>query len=238
MAGLSTLARATSAILALCVGVFSGTASANLLTNGDFEAGTLAGWSNVGPDLSPGCGGQHQAVAYASAIGAFCSSAPLVPPYAGGTFAAYSRTGDGTDIGFGQTVAVIAGVPIFFSLDFAVREVQIAGEGRANQMVKLFLNGDMVASQSFGAPTTNFGHFEGLYTPGGSSLDFVMVSNRPLSFGTGFGQVFFDNAVIEQSVPMPEPSSALLLGAGFAGLFGWRRRRFAKKSFPSRLAVG
>ena len=126
----------SSLVIILIMTVTSPCAFANLLVNGDFETGTAGGWSPVGPTLS-GCGGDHDALQYSLASEKFCRSLPLIPPYDGQAFAGYARTGGGVVIGFEQTVSVTPGVSTFFSLDFAVREVQIPGQARARLTVRM-----------------------------------------------------------------------------------------------------
>ena len=48
---------------------------------------------------------------------------------------------------------------------------------------------------------------------------------------SGFGEHFaMDNFTFNETAPVPEPSTILLMGAGLLGLVGYNRKRFSKKS--------
>jgi len=102
-----------------------------------------------------------------------------------------------------KPVSVTTGI-LFYSLDFAVREAQIPGDSRVDQTVTLRLNGDIVASEFFDNPSTEFGHFEGIFISQSDQVTFTMVSNHPLNHATGFGQIFFDNATVVVQVTLEE----------------------------------
>lgn len=164
----------------------------NALINGTFENVTLEGWTNVGPEY-----GSHEAVPYAWVPAAWGGPSPITPPYAGGDYCAYARTGGGAELGFSQTIEVPTGQEVNYHLDFAVRETQIPGQSRANQIVRLYLNDELVGESTFMIlDPVSFGSFSGTFEPEGTTLTFTMVSDRGISHATGWGHVVFDNAVV------------------------------------------
>ena len=194
------------------ISVFSCLAE-NLLLNFDFETGTLNDWNLFGNDR-----GLSKAVLYSEADG-FGSILPLTPPFAGGDFGAFLRA-DSSEIGFEQTVSVVAGEEYSYSLNFAVREVQIPGDPRQEQTVILRLNGNEVESQLFPAITTSFGNFQGTLTPTSNELTFTALSIRNTNFAFGNGQFFIDNAILDgiPGATIPEPSTWVLMFMVIGGL--------------------
>ncbi len=184
---------------AMVVGVVARGAA---LMNGDFEKGTLRGWTPVASIYGGTVAARYSAVpSYGGAI-------PITPPYVGGVFVGCARTGGGVEVGFTQTVLVPAGKLVYYSLDYAVRETQIPGQSRAAQTVRLYLNDQKVNEAVYPAPTLSFGHFEGSIVATRNSLEFTMVSYRPLWATTGWGEILFDNAVVSfvspaSSTPLP-----------------------------------
>lgn len=169
---------------ALIVGVDDGEI---VLVNGDFEAGSLDGWTLLGEDLN-----YHQAVSYAAVPG-YGGPDDIVPPYDGGTYGGYARTGGDVEVGFQQTIMVPAGEPLDYSVDFMVSETQIPGDGRTDQIMRLYLNGTRVAEEIFPDLHTEFSSFSGTYVPDGQLLTIEVVSLRPLMRATGWGIVVVDN---------------------------------------------
>jgi hypothetical protein len=184
---------------AMVVGIV---ARAAALINGDFEKGTLRGWTPVAPVY-----GGPVAARY-SAVPSYGGAVPITPPYVGGSFVGCARTGGDVEVGFTQTILVPAGKMVYYSLDYAVRETQIPGQSRAAQTVRLYLNDQRVNEAVYPAPTLAFGHFEGRIVATQSSLEFTLVSRRPLAAPTGWGELLFDNALVSlvppaNSTPLP-----------------------------------
>jgi hypothetical protein len=225
-------------LLAMAV-IYSSSVSANLLSNPDFESGTLSNWTLVGQNSACNV---NQVVDYTNVPG---SGGPDSIPSLGGTYAAYLRPGGILTTGISQTVAGVPLVELSYSVDFYVREVQLSGDSRTEQTIFLYLNGDLVDQLTVAAPTDDPGtsaSFSGTYTTVSDSVEFRIESLRPdCSFA--WGQLLIDNAVLDCSNPddcvAPPPTATpvptmsayglVLTAVGLlvvAGL-GWSRRKKA-----------
>jgi hypothetical protein len=162
---------------------------ANEVVNGDFEDGTLTGWTEVGT----GPFVKHQAIAY-TAIPDDWADAGVTPVAHGGTYCALVVTGSGIQLGFEQVIAVKSGLRYAYYADYLLKEAQIPGQDRAFQTVQLYINGALVASHTSGAlATPEYGSFSGYYIPTTNELTLRVVSVRILSLGTGQGRMCLDN---------------------------------------------
>jgi hypothetical protein len=161
--------------------------NANLIQNDGFETGDTSEWTSVNGNIN-----YEGAEAYADAFGG-----AINPPYNGGVYGGFQRPGDNIEMGFSQTVSVVPSVELQYSLDFTAREVQIPGDSRGDQTISLRLNGDLVDQQVMISGGEQFGSFSGNYTPNTGTVTFSMTSLRVVSFATGSGQVFFDNATLD-----------------------------------------
>lgn len=158
------------------------------VTNGDFEGGSISAWKTLG--LSAAYNGTRT---YAELL-ALGSPTSFEPGYEGGEYAAFARTGSGIEAGFYQTIPVTPGESLYVRADFLVREVQIPDQERAEQWVRLYLDGQLVDEQHVPSTLAASGTLSGRFTPTGRQMKFTMVSYRPLNEGTGNGFVAFDNA--------------------------------------------
>ena len=86
------------------------------------------------------------------------------------------------------------------------------------------------------APLFNGSRF--IQLPSGAALwgDLLVVTTRIIAFETGTDNDFQD-IVVYAAIPVPEPSSLLLLGVGVAAVIGLRWRRFSPAFMTSHCAV-
>jgi hypothetical protein len=181
--------------------ISTATANANLLGNPGFESGDTSEWEVVGAVENSRNAG---AVDYETASGD-----EIITLYDGGTYGGFRRTGEAEEKGYSQTVPVVPGVKLTFSLDFVAREVLIPTDGRGNQTVSLWLNGVQMREDmpAYTEDETN-GHFSGNFTPSIDTVTFTMTSLREDGlvmtdhgvvhfWNTGHAQVYFDNANLE-----------------------------------------
>jgi hypothetical protein len=195
---------------------------ANLLSNGDFESGTVDGWALVGQNDS--CN-SIQAVDYGNVPDAFGGSASI--PSLGGTYGGYVRPGGVNNVGLAQTLVGVPLGDLTYSVDFYVREVQLPGDTRTEQTVYLLLNGTIVDQLTVPAPgetpgTT--GSFSGQYTATTSIVEFRVESERA-SCGFAWGQLIVDNAVLDCAdspgcALVPPPPTTYMVGGQVVGLSG------------------
>ncbi len=169
---------------------------ANNVVNGDFENGTLDGWTTVGtgPFVHP------MAIAYAAMPDQLFEDAGVNPVAHGGVYCAFVQTGSGIELGFEQAIVVKAGVKYAFYADYLLREAQIPGQDRVAQTIQLYIDGTLMASHTSGTlAVPEYGSFSGYYVPATDQLTLRVVSVRPLDIGTGMGEMCLDNVrLVEQ----------------------------------------
>jgi hypothetical protein len=194
---------ALSVLAAGSLGV-SGVASANLLTNGDFETGSFAGWTTSGLTCS-GVGS-----AFNSATGG-CFGYDGDPGPHGGTAAAYLGTaaGGGVISQSFDTVAGAAYVVNFYLANGAYQQVT------APNSLSVVAGGNLLLSLT-DAGAQGFVHYTYEFLASSDTSSLVITHGNVPSF-------FILDDVSVTSVP--EPSSLLLMGIGLAGVAFFARRR-------------
>lgn len=196
------------------------TASANLITNGDFETGDLTGWTH------------SESV---DVVNFSTSSLPGWLANAQGMNGNFALLGGGTSSGdsfLRQNFTVSGATSITLAFDYAFDYFDLNSSADDTFIALTTYTGDVVgtitmldlSSSYIGA---NYGHYEKTF-----DLDPAWTLNASMSFklsevgGWTCSVVGIDNVNV---TPVPEPATILLVGIGLIGFATYGRKHFSIK---------
>lgn len=202
-------AACAAAALVACAG-----AQANLVTNGDFEAGSLAGWTTyLGAN-----GSLPQAnVTVFDTTGAGSSQAATLRVGTTITFVPGSA-------GISQQFSALGGM-VTLSADIATFRSSTAGSNLDAGLFQLIIDGNVLDGVDFGSITTGAER----NTLGASTVLTAGLHELRLQITRTFapaGDVFgyFDNVVVSEAGSVPEPTALALALLAFGAVAAARRR--------------
>jgi hypothetical protein len=199
---------------------------AQTITNGDFETGTLSGWT-----------------VFTTSNGTTGIGLPDVVSFnttgSGASDAAQFNVGevifDSTQQGGGLSQTITAPGSGLYTLteDFASQDDAAGGVNGSAGTFSIIIDGITVATDNLGAFATSNqvlrGSFDESVALTAGPHTFETEITRPfLSGGTSTPTEYIDNISLTPSGVTPEPSSLLLFGTGLLGLAPFRRKFFGR----------
>jgi hypothetical protein len=215
-------------LLAMC-GLAAPLSSSAAVVNGDFETGNLAGWTLVGSGKATGSGigvapteGVFQG--YIETTGNFTALAPAVVASLGVPGSAIIGLGAGAPTngtGISQDVTVLAGDTLTFDWNFLTDELNEAATYNDFGFFSISGSAFLLASRNSSiyntvSPPAGFDGQTGWAT---QTYTFPAAGTYKIGFGvfnvgdSGHNSVLLLDAI---SIPVPEPTSIVLLAAGMS----------------------
>ena len=205
----------------------------NIITNGDFETGTLAGWTNAGDGY--GYNAFYEVVNNGGATPISGHTKP-VNANGGGYFAISDQNSAGNEILIQSFT--IAGASQTLSFDwYDNNTTSFTNDGALNYNTSQTMRVDILGSGA-GATDTGTGVVQNLLLNQTSSGWTTSLFNLNLAAGTyqlrfasneccSFQEFGIDNVVLNDATAVPEPAMLGLFGLGAIGLGLSRRRKAA-----------
>ena len=216
----------------------SAASAANLIVNGDFESGTLAGWSEFDQ-----AGGSGSWFALSGTSGPL-SGEPTVGPAGGSFYALTDQTGPGSHVllqsftvaggsqmlSFDMFVNNWAGIVVGCDgLDYTVSPTECGRVDILTGTANPFDTGAGVVMNLYQG-SDPFGTNPNPYTAYSFALN-LPAGTYQLRFAETDNQLFFnmgvDNVVLT-SGSTPEPGTLVIFGSGLLGIGGWIRRKMIR----------
>ena len=204
-----------------------GSASASLITNGDFETGDLTGWTSSG------------------AVSVVNPTTPSLPDWLAsvqGMDDNFALLGWGTGSGdsvLSQDFTVSGATSITLAFNYAFDFIDVNPSDDDTFLAITTYTGDIagtvtmldLASSLIGA---NYGHYEETFALNpawnlDADMSFTLSEVGGLFSGGTASMAGIDNVNVNIA-PVPVPPTILLMGSGLLGLVGYNRKRFSKKS--------
>jgi hypothetical protein len=194
----------------------SGPANADIITNGNFQTGTLAGWTVFTTSNGSNGAGLPNVVSFNTTGGGASDAAH---------FNVGEATFDGLPRGGGLSQTIVAPVSGSYTLTEDFASMATAANEDAGTF-SIIIDGTSVATDSLGFISndqTLRGNFDETVNLTAGSHTFETEITRVFQNSSNTPDQFLDN--ISLSAATPEPASLLLLGTGLMALAGrWRRR--------------
>ncbi len=206
----------------------SGAASANLISNGDFETGDLTDWNYSGSVSVYDASQTSLAGALASAQGMDGNFALI----GAGTISGTSSLNQSFTVS-GVSQITLSFDYVFDTLDLSWSDDTFLAlttfDGSVIEDITMLDIQSSLIGVNYGTYTTTITLDPTLVVTG--DMSFILTEAADGWWGLTASLAGIDNVSVTAGAPVPEPATMLLLGTGLLGLGGFGRKRFFKNRF-------